>query len=201
MRALICSPSPMVRLGLRAALTADGVTVVGELTQVADLDGQITVSRRPDVVVLHDPREVRPPVGVPVVMAVQDGEAGGAIYLQALRQGVRCLVSIESDLEAMHRACQLAVERSGYVSPTVVAALVGHLSGANREALERLRITAREAQVLGLLADGASASEIARRLGLSLRTAKYNLSSIYRKLGTTNAVEAVALAYKHGLVA
>jgi NarL family two-component system response regulator LiaR len=61
-------------------------------------------------------------------------------------------------------------------------------------------LTAREREVLGLMVDGHSNAEIARRLVISLSTAKYHVSSILDKLSVANRAEAVSLALQHHLI-
>jgi two-component system, NarL family, response regulator YdfI len=61
-------------------------------------------------------------------------------------------------------------------------------------------LTAREAEVLGLLAEGAGNKEIAERLKLSEHTVKFRVSSILGKLGATTRTEAVARGVRQGLV-
>jgi DNA-binding CsgD family transcriptional regulator len=61
-------------------------------------------------------------------------------------------------------------------------------------------ITAREAEVLGLLADGLANKQIADRLGISPHTAKYHVQSIMRRLSAANRAEAVREGIRRGLI-
>jgi DNA-binding CsgD family transcriptional regulator len=61
-------------------------------------------------------------------------------------------------------------------------------------------LTPRERQVLELLAAGASNKLIARRLGISVHTAKFHVASLLAKLGASGRLEAVGLALRLGLV-
>jgi DNA-binding CsgD family transcriptional regulator len=61
-------------------------------------------------------------------------------------------------------------------------------------------LTAREAQVLGLIADGATTREISERLFISAKTADNHIQHIYTKLGVTNRAAATRWALDHGLV-
>jgi NarL family two-component system response regulator YdfI len=61
-------------------------------------------------------------------------------------------------------------------------------------------LTAREIDVLSLLAEGAGNKEIAARLHISEHTAKFHVSSILAKLGAATRTEAVTRGYKEGLI-
>jgi DNA-binding CsgD family transcriptional regulator len=63
-----------------------------------------------------------------------------------------------------------------------------------------IELTARELQVLRLLAEGASNKSIARRLGITPHTAKFHVASIVAKLGATGRTDAVAKAMRLGLI-
>ncbi|MFD9034743.1 response regulator [Streptomyces sp. NPDC059567] len=62
-------------------------------------------------------------------------------------------------------------------------------------------LTEREAEVLGLVADGLSNQEVARRLGISTATVKTHINNLFAKIGVRDRVQAVRYAYQHGLVA
>jgi DNA-binding CsgD family transcriptional regulator len=61
-------------------------------------------------------------------------------------------------------------------------------------------ITPREAEVLGLLAEGLANKEIAARLGFSVHTAKFHVESLLRKLDAVNRAEAVREGIRRGLI-
>jgi DNA-binding NarL/FixJ family response regulator len=71
---------------------------------------------------------------------------------------------------------------------------------AQRDELERLGLTAREAEVLRLVADGLSNSQIAEQLFISRKTASVHVSNILSKLGVGTRVEAAAMAHRRGLI-
>jgi DNA-binding CsgD family transcriptional regulator len=62
-------------------------------------------------------------------------------------------------------------------------------------------LTARELEVLGLLAEGLSNRGIAERLGISDQTVKFHVASIMGKLGASNRVDTVRRAWRRGLIA
>jgi len=74
-------------------------------------------------------------------------------------------------------------------------------TGAASPAADGLGLTAREMEVLLLVADGRTNPEIAERLYISAKTASVHVSNILRKLEVSNRGEAAALAHRHGLVA
>lgn len=93
-------------------------------------------------------------------------------------------------------------------APTMSAALaLGHdadaylvaPAGSTDEALVE-PLTAREVQVLELVADGLSNKGIAARLGVSDETVKFHLGSIFGKLGASNRTDAVRQALRLGLI-
>lgn len=63
----------------------------------------------------------------------------------------------------------------------------------------RPSLSARELEVLGLLADGASNKVIARALDISVHTAKFHIASLLSKLGAVNRTDALAIAMREGL--
>jgi DNA-binding NarL/FixJ family response regulator len=66
---------------------------------------------------------------------------------------------------------------------------------------DRPALTARERQVASLLVEGASNKVIARRLDISVHTAKFHVAAVLEKLGARNRSDAVAIALRDGLVA
>jgi DNA-binding CsgD family transcriptional regulator len=62
------------------------------------------------------------------------------------------------------------------------------------------RLSARERQVAELLVEGASNKLIARRLGISVHTAKFHVAAVLEKLGARNRADAVAIVMREGLV-
>ncbi len=106
--------------------------------------------------------------------------AGEALRL-ARASGATPLVT---EIEALDRRARLGVERA--TGPTGTLAELG--------------LTAREAEVLGLVADGLSNAEIAERLFISRKTASVHVSNILDKLGVSSRVQAAALAHRRGLV-
>jgi DNA-binding CsgD family transcriptional regulator len=87
------------------------------------------------------------------------------------------------------------VSRDSEADVTVVAT-----DGAAREVQAQVQLTARELEVLALLAEGASNKLIARRLSISTHTAKYHVASLLEKLDAVSRTDVVASAARIGVL-
>jgi DNA-binding NarL/FixJ family response regulator len=124
--------------------------------------------------------------------AVRDPDAGNAAAEAldlARRMGAAPLLE---QIEALMRRARLP--------PSEAEAAPAHDAAAMPDELERLGLTTREAEVLRLVADGLSNSQIAEQLFISRKTASVHVSNILSKLGVSTRVEAAALAHRRGLV-
>jgi NarL family two-component system response regulator LiaR len=204
-RVLLVDDHPVVRQGLRALLsTHDGIEVVGE----AD-DGEAAVAAAdrlsPDVVLMD------------VVMPGLDGiEALRRIGERRPQTRVVMLTSYADERRAMEAVDAGA---SGFLlkdaSPRDVAAAIGaahrgeavlHPAVAAKLLAERRRppaahadLTARELDVLRLIARGLQNKQIAAQLHLSEKTVKTHVSAILRKLGVTDRTQAAMYAVRERL--
>ncbi len=102
------------------------------------------------------------------------------------------LAALPGNAPAELVAAALLLAANGY---TVTRAPRGEPDGD-----ERPRLSARETEVLALLAEGAANKVIARRLDISVHTAKFHVASIVAKLGAANRTDAIATAMREGLV-
>jgi NarL family two-component system response regulator LiaR len=84
--------------------------------------------------------------------------------------------------------------------PSVASVVVRHLSRAEERTAEEA-LTPREMEVLRLVAQGLTNYQIARQLGLSVRTVEAHLTHIYAKLGVSSRTEAALLAQRRGWIA
>ncbi|MET8449312.1 response regulator transcription factor [Streptomyces sp. NPDC005209] len=215
---LLVDDEPLVRAGLRAVLEAQSdIEVVGE---AADGAAVIPLVRqlRPDVVAM----DVRMPLldGIeatravlrtvdepPKILVVTTFENDEYVY-EALRAGADgFLLKRARPAEIVH-AVRLVAEGESLLFPASVrqlAARYGEGEGdgnrAARAALERARLTEREAEVLRLMARGLSNAEIADRLFVGTETVKSHVSAVLAKLGARDRTQAVIAAYESGFVA
>ncbi len=194
----------LVRSGLRRAfeMSAD-FDVVGEASKVSDARSRIAATR-PDVVTL----DIRLP----------DGD--GLSLAQELRQqypdmGLVILTMYPGDDQlfgALDAGANAFVAKSAPVADVVTAAAqaatnaqsfnAADLAGAlrRRRAEPAVEITARELEVLRLLAEGYGVSQVSRRLHISDSTTKTHVTKIYSKLGAANRAQALMTAIRLGLI-
>ena len=99
-------------------------------------------------------------------------------------------------------AAELAREaRAGRLDVNVVMAII-EIAGQRAPRLERpAGLSAREAEVIALLARGLQTKQVARALGISVKTADRHVQNAYRKIGVSSRAAATLFAMEHGLVA
>jgi two-component system nitrate/nitrite response regulator NarL len=206
-RVLIAEDHPVYLEGLAAAIES---AVDLELALACD-DGARALegirSRAPDVAVLDlrlpvlDAREV-------LEQLVDSGGACPVLILSAHLEGEEIIECVELGANGYlakdaTRADILDAIRAVAHGRTVIS---GDAQASMAEGIRRRRLggpdllTAREQEVLGMLASGASAPEIARRLFLSPATVKSHLHNVYEKLGVSDRAAAVAEGMRRGLI-
>lgn len=109
-----------------------------------------------------------------------------------LRAGARGYLLKGAALEEIERAIRTVAEGQTYLDPRVASRVIA-LSAAPR-------LSAREREVLRLVAAGRSNKEIAAALTIAERTVKFHVTAIFNKLGAENRAQAVAIAAERGLV-
>jgi DNA-binding NarL/FixJ family response regulator len=127
-------------------------------------------------------------------------ETSPAAAVMALRQGAAGLACMSCHLDQLPVTIDAILAGQGWLSPCLAKAVADHLAGRARlQQSDRCGLTARELSVLRSLASGAGNEEVAEGLGINVRTVKFHVSNIYRKLGARHRAEAVAIAYRLGL--
>jgi DNA-binding NarL/FixJ family response regulator len=118
---------------------------------------------------------------------------------QAMQAGVRGVLSTDADREQLAVAIEAAAGGLFVLHPNEVRA--ERSSSARAVTLELAEsLTARERQVLQMLAAGLGNKEIAARLKISEHTAKFHVASILGKLSASSRTEAVAIGLRRGLI-
>ncbi|WP_329395639.1 response regulator transcription factor [Streptomyces melanogenes] len=209
-RVLIVDDHPLFRSGLKAALESTGGTdVVAEAATAAE--ALEAVARQiPDVVVMdlalpdasgidvtRQLTALHP--GLPVLMLTMSDDDGS--LLAALQAGARgYLVKGAGAGEVLH-AVRTVAAGGAVFGPQTAARLTALLREGRRHDAEQLfpALTAREAEVLELIARGLDNHRIARQLVLSEKTVRNHVTHIFDKLQVTTRAEAVARARDAGL--
>lgn len=212
-RVLLADDQRVVRAGFRALLDlTNDLVVVGEATDGAEAVAQ---ARRtlPDVV-LMDIRMPRvdgleatrriaadPSLAAVRVLVLTTFEIDEYVF-EALRRGASGFLLKDVEPADLRQAIRLVADGQALLAPAVTRRVVtefARLSGHQRGA-ERLDVlTARERDVVRLVAAGLSNQEIGARLYLSPLTAKTHVSRAMIKLGVRDRAQLVVLAYETGL--
>lgn len=121
-----------------------------------------------------------------------------ALIYKALAAGARAYLSKDADRQDVCDTILSVARGKVVVPPELQAGLVEQIRA--RGQADDQRLTPREREVLSLIAGGASAPEIARKLHLSTGTVKTHLLHLYEKLGVSDRAAAVAEAMRKGLI-
>ncbi|GAB3631521.1 response regulator [Microbacterium sp. AGC85] len=214
-RVIVCDDQDLVRTGFVTIIDAQqDLQVVGEAS-----DGRTALrlveQEKPDVVVM-DIRMPRmdgieatrlmagPGVVDPVKILIVTTFNLDALVLDALRAGASGFLLKDARPAELLHAIRTVAAGESLLSPTVTRALIGRhaerVRPAERDRSELDVLTARELEVLRLIAEGLSNAEIALALVISHETVKTYVSRILGKLGLRDRVQAVVLAHRLGLI-
>ena len=200
-RVLLASASAVRRAGLESMIKqSSSFKLVGAL-QGTHTIGQHATELLPDVI-LADLEHEAPLVnqnGLPIVALIDNPSA--AWTAQALRSGVRSILARDAAGEEIVSAIHAAYAGLVLLDPEVAETLSERIPAATSGIMaSREELTARELEVLAMLAEGLPNREIADRLGVSEHTVKFHISSILDKLGAATRTEAVTLGLRMGLI-
>jgi len=211
-RLIVVDDHDLIRAGFRLVLEQEpDFEVVGEASSGREAI-ELCRRLRPDVVVMdlampgmdgleatRRIKEEHPQVAVLVVTALEDPE----YMLEALKAGAAGYVLKSSPLPRVISALRRLLSGESPLNQELAARLIQDLArrpggGGNPPPAEEL--TAREREVLVLMARGRTNPEIARELVISRGTAKSHVQNIIRKLGVSDRTQAVARAFELGLI-
>jgi two-component system NarL family response regulator len=194
MKIVIVDDHPVVREGLVAALARRADFTIAAAYASAE---ELLASRIDADVVLLDLElpgmsgiEAIPRIPVPVL--VLSAYAADEQLDAVLRAGARGYLLKGASVDEIERAIR-AVARGERALDTRIASRVAALADAPR-------LSPRERDVLHLVVEGQSNKEIAANLGVTERTVKFHVTSIFNKLGAENRAQAVTIAHARGLV-
>ncbi len=200
--ALIVDDHEVVREGLRLSLSrAPHIRVVGEAG-----DGTAAIElaerRRPDVVIM----DVRMPGmdGLEATKALSEKLPDVAVLIftafsersllsRGLESGAKGYILKEAPHETLVRAIEKVAGGESFIDPALMPAF---LTGKDREEM----LTAREREILQLLADGMSNADVAARLFISQETVKSHVRHILAKLEADTRTHAVAIALRDAII-
>ncbi|MEO7022591.1 MAG: LuxR C-terminal-related transcriptional regulator, partial [Ktedonobacteraceae bacterium] len=175
---------------------ADSMQAVSEtaelLPQVVLIDAQLPGEQTLET--LRQLRQLNPAIHV---LLLADREREELLY-EALRAGASGYILKDIAPDELAHAVRLVARGEMLVQPHMATRLLARLGGHERASQESL--TARERDVLQLLARGLRNKEIAARLIVSERTVNFHLANIYAKLHVSGRTEALSKALERGLL-
>jgi DNA-binding NarL/FixJ family response regulator len=207
-RVLIVDDHEVVRTGLRTMMSLhDGLEVVGEATngqsaidqcaavgpnlvlmdmKMPGMSGPTTIARM---------RALFPGLKILVLTAFDEPQLVG----RALAAGAVGYLLKDTEEDELIAAIQLAAAGYGVGSSSVSQSVVEEPREVSGEEY-RVSVTAREMDVLRLVAGGLTNPQISNRLSISVSTVNYHVHNLLDKLGAKTRTEAVAIAAREGLV-
>jgi DNA-binding NarL/FixJ family response regulator len=208
LRVLVVDDHPLFRFGLCAALAQrDDIEVVGEAA-----GGQAAIAAAaattPDVVVmdLHLPdlggveatraiTTAQPQIGVLVLTMFDDSES----VFNAMRAGARGYLLKGAEPDELVRAVQAVARGEAIFGQSIAAQVLRYFNGLNASTVSFPELTAREREVLELIAAGRNNTQIAQVLNLSGKTVRNHVSIIFGKLRVADRAQAIVRAREAGL--
>ena len=197
---LVVDEHPVVRRGVRALLEQgfEDVRLLDAPNAAAALDGAAELD--PDVVLIDPGKgsgnieqtllELARKLDSPVVVFTADG--GARQLSDALKAGVKGYVRKDSPAEDLIRAIRSAIAGDFYIDPALSSTIV-------LEEGERT-LTARQREILQMLANGMQTDAVAKQLGLSTETVRTHTKRILAKLDADTRTQAVAIGIRNGMI-
>ena len=199
---LIVDDHEVVREGLRLSLSrASHIRVVGEASDGASAI-ELVERRKPDVVIMDvrmpgmdgleatkEILKVAPETAVLIFTAFSER----SLLARGLDSGAKGYILKEAPHETLLRAIERLATGEGYIDPALMPAF---LSGKDQTDM----LTAREREILQLLADGMSNADVASKLFISQETVKSHVRHILAKLEADTRTHAVAIALREAII-
>jgi two-component system, NarL family, response regulator YdfI len=208
-RVLITDDHLIVREGLRLILeTADGIDIVGEASEGAECL-RLVPERHPDVILMdlqmpgmdgitaigHLRRE-HPDVAIVILTTFNEDD----LMMRGLQAGARGYLLKDTSRENLLDTIQAAAKGETLLKPEILARVLAAKPARATVSQTDSALTERELEVLQAAARGERNKEIAYKLGITERTVKAHLASIYQKFNVDSRAAAVAVAAQKGLL-
>jgi len=208
---LIADDHLIIRQGLRLILeTENDFELVGEASDGAEA---LTLCKKlkPDVVLMdlrmpnmdgltaiEKLRIEQPNIAVVILTTFNEDD----LMLRGLQAGARGYLLKDTDRAALFNTVRAAARGETLLKPEIMARVLSrkNTSVAETKSTEPANLTEREQEVLEAVARGDRSKEIAAQLGISERTVKAYLASIYSKLGVDSRAAAIAVAAQKGFL-
>ena len=203
-RVLIADDHPIMRTGLQALFeTEPSITVVGAVGTPEQAVAE-AARLRPDVVLMDlqfhgefrgadATRSIRALPDPPAVLILTNYDTDRDI-ITAIEGGAAGYLLKDTSPDDLLAAIAAAAAGQSALAPAVASRLLSRVRQSSRA------LSARELEVLALVAEGRSNTDVARHLHLSETTVKSHLAHIYPKLGVSSRTAAVAAARQSGLI-
>ena len=195
-RVLIAAHSAMTRAGLETLVaSAPGLQLAGSFP-----DASAAEELHPDVLLAAGALEdLPPPAARQPAIVLLSAESQPSFTHEAFKLGVRAVLARDASPGAILAAVEAAAGGLAVIEPGELEPLLAASSPAPASA-GAAALTARELDVLRLVAEGDANKEIAWKLGISEHTAKFHVASILGKLNAGSRTEAVTIGIRRGLV-
>jgi NarL family two-component system response regulator YdfI len=210
-RVLIADDHLIIRQGLSLILETEGeFELVGEASDGAEA---LSLCRdlKPDVVLM----DLRMPNmdGMTAIEKLHQDQPGIAVVIlttfnedelmfRGLQAGARGYLLKDTDRATLFDTIRAAARGETLLQPDIMARVLSRVDNSPKTAGsgESINLTEREQEVLEAVARGERSKEVAAHLGISERTVKAHLASIYNKLGVDSRAAAIAVASQRGLL-
>jgi DNA-binding NarL/FixJ family response regulator len=208
-RVLIADDHTLFRYGLKTMLlSVEGFEVIGEATTGEEAIA-LAAELRPEVILMDIQMpglngieatrrilEAHPRAGIVVVTMFGEDDS----VFAAMRAGAKGYVLKGADADEVIKVVRAVAEGEAHFGPDIAERLMRFFSAPKLLPSEAFpELTAREAEVLDMIARGMSNAEIARRLFLSQKTVRNHISNIFLKLQVADRAQAIVRAREAGL--
>jgi NarL family two-component system response regulator YdfI len=208
-RILVADDHLIIRQGLRLILeTQEGFEMVGEAADGAEAV-RLCAELHPEVVLMdlrmpgmdgltaiEQLRKEQPGIAVVILTTFNEDD----LMMRGLRLGAKGYLLKDTDRETLFNTIRAASRGETLLRPEIMRRVLAQGSETGAIAATKTDLTERELEVLRRVAQGERSKEIALRLGITERTVKAHLASIYSRLGVDSRAAAIAVAAQRGIL-